>query len=266
MHNPKSRSTFSPYPPDVHIQSIEPSQHREYAPEPRPKPKVDRNPEFVMIWPKDPRPGNPRRWPWWWRWKDVLTGKGPDIYVERVRPQSSRSYRSYRSPNTEHSRCRRDHSWERKGVHFDLGDRARGRSTSRSPGRLPGEGGGEWARRYRKPEWTLWHKDHMKWCRETRCDECRRIRAQDEKDNFFRGARRHPEERYDFRTRRYTVPDMGTWSGKVHCDDSLHAVPRLYWDRYGRAYPANLYHDLIEGAHEDEGGDQDWYRYRDFLG
>ncbi|KAL5041664.1 hypothetical protein BDW71DRAFT_163174 [Aspergillus fruticulosus] len=265
MHNPTSRSTFSSYQPDVHIQLIEPSNRHECAPKQRPKRKVDRNPQFVMIWPKDPRPGNPHHWPWWWRWKDVFTGKGPDIYVERVRPPGSRSYSGYSTHSThstEHSQCSRDHEYERKRVHFDLGDR----SPNRSPSRLSNESAGEWTRRYRKPEWTLWHKDHLKSCRKTHCDECRRIRVQDEKDNFFRGARRHPEERYDFRTRRYTVPDMGTWSGKAHCDDPLHAVPRLYWDRYGRAYPANLYHDLIEGAHEDESGDQDWYRYGSYLG
>ena len=36
------------------------------------------------IWPKDPRPGNPSRWPRLWRFSDVLTGKGPDIYVGAI--------------------------------------------------------------------------------------------------------------------------------------------------------------------------------------
>lgn len=36
------------------------------------------------IWPKDPRPGNPTRWPRLWRFSDVLTGKGPDIYIGAI--------------------------------------------------------------------------------------------------------------------------------------------------------------------------------------
>ncbi|KAL4746372.1 hypothetical protein BDW72DRAFT_197729 [Aspergillus terricola var. indicus] len=262
MHNPTSRSKSSSYPTDFHIQLVEPSNHRERAPKQRPKPKGNRNPRFVMVWPKDPRPGNPSHWPWWWRWKDVLTGRGPDIYVERIRPKSSRVNGSRNSYSTDHSRCGRDHGDECKRMRSDLGDR----SPSRSPSRLSSGSGGEWRGMYRKPGWTLWHKDHLKWCRKPCCDECRRIRLQEEKDNFFRGARRHPEERYDFRTRRYAVPDAGTWSGKVHCDDPLHAVPRRYWDRYGRAYPADLYHDLIEGAHEDERESRDRCRVGDHFG
>ncbi|KAL2218111.1 hypothetical protein M432DRAFT_591315 [Thermoascus aurantiacus ATCC 26904] len=36
------------------------------------------------IWPKDPRPGNPPRWPRRWRLFDVLTNKGPDIFVGTI--------------------------------------------------------------------------------------------------------------------------------------------------------------------------------------
>jgi hypothetical protein len=33
------------------------------------------------IWPKDQRPGKPSHWPRRWRLRDILTNKGPDIYV-----------------------------------------------------------------------------------------------------------------------------------------------------------------------------------------
>lgn len=41
-------------------------------------------PKYAWIWPKDPRPGNPSRWSWRWRFLDVLLGRGPDIYVGRI--------------------------------------------------------------------------------------------------------------------------------------------------------------------------------------
>lgn len=37
--------------------------------------------QLGWIWPKDPRPGNPSRWPKRWRLRDIFTNKGPDIYV-----------------------------------------------------------------------------------------------------------------------------------------------------------------------------------------
>ncbi|KAJ5890847.1 uncharacterized protein N7473_007075 [Penicillium subrubescens] len=59
----------------------------------RPKPKkqpttwkepVKPKPQVGWIWPKDPRPGNPTRWSRFKRFSDVLTGKGPDIYVGTI--------------------------------------------------------------------------------------------------------------------------------------------------------------------------------------
>ncbi|KAJ5389504.1 uncharacterized protein N7496_000572 [Penicillium cataractarum] len=41
-------------------------------------------PQTGWIWPKDPRPGNPTRWSRLKRFSDVLTGKGPDIYVGTI--------------------------------------------------------------------------------------------------------------------------------------------------------------------------------------
>lgn len=39
------------------------------------------NQTIGWIWPKDPRPGNKHHWPRRWRFLDVVTNKGPDIYV-----------------------------------------------------------------------------------------------------------------------------------------------------------------------------------------
>ncbi|KAJ6168388.1 hypothetical protein N7497_001231 [Penicillium chrysogenum] len=50
--------------------------------------------QLGWIWPKDPRPGNPQRWPRRWRFFDVLTGKGPDIYVGRIDQPKSKTKRS----------------------------------------------------------------------------------------------------------------------------------------------------------------------------
>ncbi|KAL4875456.1 hypothetical protein BJY04DRAFT_224013 [Aspergillus karnatakaensis] len=43
--------------------------------------------DIGFIWPKDPRPGNPRKWSKLWRLADVLKGKGPDIFVGRIGPR-----------------------------------------------------------------------------------------------------------------------------------------------------------------------------------
>ncbi|EEP77350.1 predicted protein [Uncinocarpus reesii 1704] len=37
-----------------------------------------------FIWPKDPLPGKPLKWPFGQRFKDVLRGKGPDIFVGNI--------------------------------------------------------------------------------------------------------------------------------------------------------------------------------------
>ena len=76
-------------------------------------------------------------------------------------------------------------------------------------------------------------------------------------------ARRPAEEKYDFRQRKYAVPDHGTWSGVQYCNaqgggglmryikGERHLIPRRYWDRNGEEYPANYWHDMIYGIHSD---------------
>lgn len=188
-------------------------------------------PKFAYVWPKDPRPGNPSSWPRKWRLMDVLTGKGPDIYVERIRPRTSRQDRQYEY--TYNAEAEQD---EDRLVRTEI----------REPKRLSNSG-----QRIRRTGWSLWEKDHLRTCHVPHCRECDRIRLQEERDNFFAGARRDPEERYDFRMRKYIVPDVGSWSGKVYCDDPRHVVPRCFWDPLGRAYPSNHAHDMVHGAHED---------------
>ncbi|KAL4787067.1 hypothetical protein BJX76DRAFT_354479 [Aspergillus varians] len=169
------------------------------------------------IWPKDPQPGNPRRWSRWKRFTDVLTGKGPDMYVGRIGPRTDQHHhREYNSDQ-----------------HTEV---------------VPYSGAREQRSR---TGWWLWEKDHLRDCRILHCTECYRIREKEKRDNILRWARRRPEERYDFRTRRYQVPDEGTWSAVVYCDERQHRVPRRYWDRYGREYPAEVWHDFVHGAHED---------------
>lgn len=72
-------------------------------------------------------------------------------------------------------------------------------------------------------------------------------------------ARRATGVKYDFRQRKYQVPDRGTWSRVEYCTggrsrgtfgrDEVHVVPRRYWDKDGVEYPANLWHDIVHGAH-----------------
>lgn len=141
------------------------------------------------IWPKDPRPGNPSRWPRRWRLFDVLTNRGPDIYVGKIN------------------------------------------SRSQSQERI---------------NWSGWE------CREGCC--CAKA-----DETPFPWARRGASERYDFRRRRYVVPDHGTWCGVEYCDEKLdkgrgrkrrvHAIPRRYWDWRGVEYPAGYWHDVVHGVH-----------------
>ncbi|KAJ5973364.1 hypothetical protein N7481_010574 [Penicillium waksmanii] len=85
----------------------------------------------------------------------------------------------------------------------------------------------------------------------------------DQNETPFRWARRGAE-RYDFRRRKYSVPDYGTWSRVEYCDgrkkiegkwvlgkEERHAIPRRFWDKNGELYPANEWHDAFYGAHED---------------
>lgn len=155
-------------------------------------------PTLGWIWPKDPRPGNPSRWPRRWRFLDVLTNKGPDMYVGAIH---------------------------------------NGRSTKKSNSNS----------NYSTSHWARWDKDLA------------------EDDTLIPWARRNEAERYDFRRRKYVVPDQGTWSRVEYCSargdsggwrrggqkESRHCVPRRYWDRNGDEYPSNHWHDIVYGAHGD---------------
>lgn len=41
-------------------------------------------PRIGLIWPRDPQPGKRAKWSFGQRLKDVLTGKGPDIFIGRI--------------------------------------------------------------------------------------------------------------------------------------------------------------------------------------
>ncbi|KAJ5804862.1 hypothetical protein N7474_010749 [Penicillium riverlandense] len=153
-------------------------------------------PTLGWIWPKDPRPGNPSRWPHRWRFLDVLTNKGPDMYVGVI-GNGKTTKKSNSNSSTSH--------------------------------------------------WARWDQDLA------------------EDDTPIPWARRSEAERYDFRRRKYVVPDQGTWSRVEYCSargdsggwrrggskESRHYVPRRYWDRNGDEYPSNHWHDIVYGAHED---------------
>lgn len=145
-----------------------------------------------LIWPKDPRRGNPTRWPRIWRLKDVFKNRRPDIFVGRI---------DKKAPD--------ETNWSRWPRH-----------------EVPGA------------------------CTGAACDgsaECcyRDDDAENQVDTPFSWARRAPEVRYDFRTRRYQVPDAGTWSKVQHCGDERHVVPLRFWDRDGAACSADRSHCLV---------------------
>ncbi|KAL4942109.1 hypothetical protein BDV06DRAFT_170276 [Aspergillus oleicola] len=247
--------------------------------------------KYRYVWPKDPRPGNPQRWSSLWRFADVFTGKGPDIYVEKrrpktetvcpesVRPKTVATTATARSvvinhgcnsrpgPGHDYSHdyvynsCSHNHNHNHNHPGYGRGHgydsnatvnatviinrepRCKGKGKDKDRWRGGFEDGGIGG------DWSLWGREHLKDCRRIHCDECDRIHAQERRDNVF--SPRHPDERYDFRTRTYRIPDEGTWSRKVYCDEPGHIVPRRYWDRYGREYPAGMWHDKIHGVHAD---------------
>ncbi|KAJ5170513.1 uncharacterized protein N7500_003296 [Penicillium coprophilum] len=81
----------------------------------------------------------------------------------------------------------------------------------------------------------------------------------------FPWAGRPAGERYDFRTRKYHIPDRGTWSDVEYCNggrvqrgkwvakEEVHCVPMRYWDRNGVEYPAEFWHDSLYGSHPNHG-------------
>lgn len=143
------------------------------------------------IWPKDPRPGNPPKWPFRNRLKDVLQNKGPDIFVGTIDGPSA-------TPHT--------------------------------------------------PRWSRWQDVHG------------HIHDGDEETRAspFRWADRG-EKRYDFRMRKYRVPDDLTWSRVEYCNGGVgtnignkgHYIPLWFWDRWGGRYQAIDWHDVVHGPHED---------------
>ncbi|RHZ69258.1 hypothetical protein CDV55_104832 [Aspergillus turcosus] len=156
------------------------------------------------IWPKDPRPGNPSRWPRRWRLLDVLTNRGPDIYVGKIN------------------------------------------SHSRSRSQPQGQG-------QERINWSGWECRLPEGCC---CTGTGLGTGVDETP--FPWARRGASERYDFRRRRYVVPDHGTWCGVEYCDEEVegvgrqrrvHVIPRRYWDWRGVEYPAGFWHDVVHGGH-----------------
>lgn len=155
--------------------------------------KMPSEPVLGWIWPKDPKPGNPSRWPKRWRFFDVLRNKGPDIYVGIVRPAKN------------------------------------------TAGKVS-----------LKTNWARWEEEEL-----------------DKYDTPFPWARRGAE-RYDFRRRKYSVPDYGTWSRVEYCDgrkiergrwiskrEEKHVIPRRFWDKNGELYPAGDWHDAFYGEHDD---------------
>ncbi|OJJ46571.1 hypothetical protein ASPZODRAFT_1973775 [Penicilliopsis zonata CBS 506.65] len=146
------------------------------------------------IWPKDPRPGNPTHWPRRWRVLDIITGRGPGIFIGRIESNA---------PKMEEWS-----GWMKK-------------KTGRRQDDLIGG--------------------------QQHCAERRR-----------RDKSKSPStERYDFRQRRYRVPDKSSWSGVQYCDGSSrrggrHLIPRRFWDWRGEEYPAEYWHDVVYGAHSDQ--------------
>ena len=82
---------------------------------------------------------------------------------------------------------------------------------------------------------------------------------------------RAPEEKYDFRRRKYCRPDDDSWSGVAYCHRSCcensakgdasgggkkkHIIPHVYFDKNGVAFPAHLWHDYVysqPSPHEHE--------------
>lgn len=174
------------------------------------------------IWPKDPRPGNPTHWPRRWRLFDILTNKGPDIFVGRIRPDRS-SVKKKRAET---------------GVEAEAGSQERTSQSQSQPLRMA-------------TSWAGWDDVYGN-------DDGDQNREK-KKRSPFPWARRNSAERYDFRTKRYCIPNSGTWSRVEYCsgDDyhkgrrRRHVIPMRYWDQNGNEYPAGYWHDVVYGTHRD---------------
>lgn len=180
------------------------------------------------IWPKDPRPGNPAHWPRRWRLFDVFTNKGPDIFVGRISVTDAKGKKG-----------KKDKKGKKSKKTGEAQDEVQ-------PGPLP------------MTTWSRWENDHDS------TNDTATTTTKKKKKEPFPWARRNSAERYDFRTKRYCIPDSGTWSRVVYCsgDDKhgrrkRHVIPMRYWDREGNEYPAGYWHDVVYGGHEgccDRGG------------
>ncbi|KAL4932367.1 uncharacterized protein BDV17DRAFT_195138 [Aspergillus undulatus] len=172
-------------------------------------------------------------------------GKRADIVVEERTPRTRRAYvHNYRNDNHGYD-CDSD-------MEVLINGKTRGRGASR---RRNGDGakGSPNQTQQTGRDWTLWNREHLKDCRKRKCDECERLRAQEKRDNVFCWVRRDPDERYDFRTRKYAVPDKETWRKVEYCDNWEHVNPTRYWDRYGSEWvPAGLQHDKFYEPHEKQ--------------
>lgn len=182
------------------------------------------------IWPKDPRPGNPPHWPRRWRWLDLLRNRGPDIFVGRLRGDvDAKDTKDKAKPTpTRWSRWELEYTNDNTNTNTNQNDNESDihpafRSKPARPPARP---------RPKRKE----HKSPFPW------------------------ARRRSTERYDFRTKRYCIPDSGTWSRVQYCSASAdgadganamretHVIPMRYWDRDGNEYPAGYWHDVVYGG------------------
>ena len=184
------------------------------------------SPQLGWIWPKDPRPGNPKKWPRRWRLLDVLQNKGPDIYVGVIKDSKSKSRANPKKENEDNDPYNHTHPHPRS--HSEP-------KSKTAPSR---------------DQWTRWGIDPNN--------------EEAEAANYspLPWVKRKPGERYDFRTRKYTVPNRATWSRVEYCNGpsekgrwyercEVHRVPRRYWDPNGELYPAENWHDDIYGQHQD---------------
>ncbi|KAJ6084277.1 hypothetical protein N7486_011077 [Penicillium sp. IBT 16267x] len=206
------------------------------------------------IWPKDPRPGNPSSWPRRWRFHDVLTNKGPDIYVgvigEKTKSSSSRSGSRSSSlargltpsttPSTRSKQSPQRTNWDRWE---EIIPPESTNSTSSASS-------------------SSWATTSISTSTSTSGEGSSKSKSKPKIEVPW--ARRDVDERYDYRQRKYTVPDLGTWSRVEYCTargkggwvrpkkgTEKHYVPRRYWDQNGNEYPANYWHDIIYGEHDD---------------
>lgn len=212
------------------------------------KKKTNMPDTYGWIWPKDPRPGNPTHWPRHWRLLDVLRNRGPDIFVGRIQS------------DTRAKEARAD---------LDGGREAKAKAKKEKGGRFAFEtptATGRESTGTQSTCWSRWEYDdadedvsHIHPALRTRSKTSKK---RTEPKSPFPWARRHGAERYDFRTKRYCIPDIGTWSRVQYCNvvgggglwRKKHSVPMRSWDRNGNEYPAGYWHDVIHGA--DSGCDR----------